>query len=117
AVPFFAGPVQHENRRRPLRVVPFSQPLEFVGLVADVDPNRDELFVDEARDLLIRINLGIQPSTSASHWCRAEVEQHEPLTGAGIFQGILQICLPRNRFLCGCHRALPCRQARRSSFR
>jgi len=51
-----------------------AEPPERVGLLFDVDLDRDKRPVDEVRDLRIGVNLGIQPSAPRSHRRGAEIE-------------------------------------------
>jgi hypothetical protein len=67
------------------RWCPFSsEALEILRPFFDVDFDGNEVLVDEARDLLVRINLGIQPGASCSHGRSAKV-QHDRL--------MLSLCL------------------------
>ena len=45
----------------------------------DMSFYRQKILVDEICRLLIFVRLGIQPSTSSSRGCRAEVEQNRPI--------------------------------------
>ena len=49
--------------------------LEVLRSLFNVNLDRNEMFVDESDYLLVRVNLGIQPSASASHRGGAEIEQ------------------------------------------
>ena len=45
----------------------------------DMSLDGNEILVDEFSGLPVLVRLGIQPSTSPSCWCRAEVEQNGPV--------------------------------------
>ena len=62
--------IHHQERRRPLH----AEPLELRLLLLDVDLDRKERAGDRVDDLRIGIDLGIQPSTSASLRRGAEVQ-------------------------------------------
>jgi hypothetical protein len=64
-----------------------------------VNLHRDEILVDEVGDLLIGIDLGIQPSTSASSRRRAEIQQHRPMILARMRECSIYIFSPLNRHL------------------
>ena len=91
---FFAGGIDDENGRRPLRVEACSQALEFVGLVADVDTNRDEMMFDESHHTWVGIHLGIQPGTAASHGSGRKVEQDVPVARSRVVQCCFEVVPP-----------------------
>ena len=76
--------VQLENRRGPVCLVALAEALKVGRVVFYVDSGGNEIARDEACDTLIRINLGIQPSTTASHRGRAEIEENRTLQVAGL---------------------------------
>jgi len=62
AIAFDAFGIQDEDRWRPNRVEAF----EASGMFFDVRFEWDEVLIDEVSGFLIRIGLGLQPSTCAS---------------------------------------------------
>ena len=60
-----------QEGRGPLR----SEALECLRLFLDVDLRGDEVRADEVNHPLVRIDLGFQPSTSASLRCGAEIQK------------------------------------------
>ena len=74
--------------------VPRSQPLEFRGVILNVYARRNEIFRDEPCDAVIRIDLGIQPGTAASHRSGAEIEEHLPPLAARFFQNFVDVVSP-----------------------
>lgn len=69
------GRIEHEDGRRPLRVVALAKPDEGFRVIAHVKARGDEVLGDQLRHALIGVHLGIQPSTASSHRGGAEVEQ------------------------------------------
>ena len=55
-----------------------------------------KIFRDESRYAFIRIHLGIQPSTAASHRCRAEIQKDGSLLCPRVFQYLIHIVTPLN---------------------
>ena len=100
-VTLVAAAVDDQRRRRPLRVEARTQPLELVGILAHMRAHGRELLLDEVHDSRIRIHLGIQPSTAASHRGGAEVEQHR--FAAAPFQRCFEIAFPGDLFIYGGH--------------
>src|SRR5204863_3516793 len=74
AVTFVARGIEDQNGWRPLRVVTFAKLLECFCLSLYVHAHRDEIVHHEGRDTSVRIHLGIQPSTAASHRRGAEIK-------------------------------------------
>jgi hypothetical protein len=72
-------------------------------LLAHVQARRDEALADEVGDTFLRVHIGIQPSTPASHGGRAEVEQDGLPMYASIGKRSLSVASP-----CDLHR-LPVR--------
>jgi hypothetical protein len=67
-----------------------------------VDANGNEIARDELRDALIRIHLGIQPSTATSHRRGAEVEENRLLPRLRFAEDLVEIVTPGDG-----HRVLP----------
>jgi hypothetical protein len=59
-----------------------------------VDPGRDEVLLDKSGYAFVRIYLGIQPGTSASHGSGAEVEQQMAILRPRLFQGLIDVFAP-----------------------
>jgi hypothetical protein len=68
-MPIDAFAVEDLDCGRPL----CAKALKCLRLFLDVDLYRDEVLVDEAFYARVRVDLGIQPSTRASHRCCVEV--------------------------------------------
>lgn len=98
AMPLVAIVIEEENRRRPQRTVARTQLLELIALFSRVHADGNKVVLDEFGHAGIRIHLGIQPSTSCSHWCRAEVEKNVTLLSARLRERPIKIVRPRNRF-------------------
>ncbi len=71
AMPLNPIGIVDEDGRRPLGAEPF----EGVLLFLDVKTRRDEVLRDQLFDSLFGVDLGIQPSATGSHRCRAEIQQ------------------------------------------
>jgi len=71
---FRAVGLRQNQSRCPLRL----EPAKVLGSLLDMDFDGNKMLVYEFRDVFLRINLGIQPSASASHRCGAEIKQHHP---------------------------------------
>jgi hypothetical protein len=82
--------IEHLDRRCPLR----AEALERFRLFFDVDFDRQVVFVDEALDARVGVNLGIQPSTSPSHGSRTEVEQHVLVLSARLAKRLVYVFDP-----------------------
>jgi len=59
-----------------------------------VDPGRDEVLLDKSGYAFVRIYLGIQPGTSASHGSGAKVEQQMAVLGPRLIQGLIDVFAP-----------------------
>jgi hypothetical protein len=59
-----------------------------------VDPGRDEILLDKSGYAFVRIYLGIQPGTSASHGSGAEVEQQMAVLRPRLFQSLIDVFAP-----------------------
>ena len=94
AVPFDTVRVELKDRWRRLCAVAFTEAFEVGRLLSHVDARRNEIVRDETRDALVRVDLGIQPSTSPSHRRRAEVEQHWPLLFLGLLENTVNVASP-----------------------
>ena len=68
-VAFLTIGIESNHGRRPLR----SEPVKDRWLFLYMNSHGNEILSDEARDAFIGIHLGIQPSATASHRCRAEI--------------------------------------------
>jgi hypothetical protein len=62
-----------------------------------MQPGGNEVVLDEAGDALLRIDLGIQPSTTASHRRGAEIQEYGFLPGACIAEYLINVMPPRYR--------------------
>src|SRR5713226_9443163 len=101
-MPLLSSGVDDEDGGRPLSSVSLSEALELVRLIANVDAHRDEVLIHEFDDAWIGVDLGIQPSATASHRRRAEVQQHMLSLSARRLQRGFQIRAPGDRgFLAG----------------
>jgi len=60
----------------------------------DVRFDGNEVLLDEAGGLLVFIRLGVQPSTSASRRCGAEIEQERPVVRFGFSQRLINVSAP-----------------------
>jgi len=85
--------VEDQERRRPRD----AEPVEDLGLLLDVDLDRDQLTGEIVGDALIGVDLGIQPSASPSHRGRVEVHEDRAPGCAGARQGRVDVLLPRDR--------------------
>jgi len=56
-----------------------------------VHPGRQEMLVHEPHHAFVRPHLGIQPSTAASHWGGAEVEEDRFLLGLRVLQDLIDV--------------------------
>jgi hypothetical protein len=92
------------DSRRPLR----AEALERFRLFFDVDFDRQVVFVDEALDARVGVNLGIQPSTSPSHRSCVEVYQQRALGGPRLRKRSINVLVPCNR-----HNLLPSKYTRK----
>src|SRR5207249_9971653 len=78
--------IELENRGGPRRVVPLAVAFELRRVVLYVHPGRQEMLVHEPHHAFVRPHLGIQPSTAASHWGGAEVEEYRLSLGLRVLQ-------------------------------
>jgi hypothetical protein len=90
AVPLDTLRIEEELGRRPEGLEPF----EGLGLSLYVSLDRNEIPGDGVNDVLIGVNLGLQPSTSRSHRGGAEIEQDRLLFGPGFRQSRVHIGQP-----------------------
>src|SRR5207249_11817864 len=72
AVTFGAVCIRHDQGGRPLGF----EALEILRAFLDVDLNGYKVLTNEPAHLLLRVNLGIQPSASRSHGRGAEIKQN-----------------------------------------
>ena len=68
--------------------------MEVGGVFFDVRRKGQKILVDESRNFIISIGLGLQPSASASSRCGAEINQQGLLGGFGFGQSLVSIFLP-----------------------
>ena len=71
-----------------------AESFEALGLLFDVDLDRDEILTDEGRYAVIGVNLGFQPSAPRSHRGGAEIEEHRPVAFLSLRQGGIRIANP-----------------------
>src|SRR5207245_3783601 len=83
--------IELENRGGPRRVVPLAVAFEFRRVVLHVHPGGQEILVHEPHHAFVRPHLGIQPSTAASHWGGAEVEEYRFLLGLRVLQDLIDV--------------------------
>ena len=88
--------VELEDRRRPLRPVALTKALVILRLLADMDASGSEVIGDELSDALVRVDLGIQPSTPPSHRRGAEVQQHGPPLRPCLVEYTVDVMPPRD---------------------
>ena len=88
--------IQLEKRRGPQRRVLFTNSLEVLGLLAHVQPHRNEIFLDEPCDAVLRVHLGIQPSAAASHGCGAEIEEDWLVLSSSVIERLVDVPPPTN---------------------
>jgi hypothetical protein len=67
--------IEDQQRGRPLGAVSLPEPAKVLRLILHMHPSRNEVLGYEPGNLLVGIDLGIQPSTSRSHRRGAEVQQ------------------------------------------
>ena len=79
ANPFLAFAVQEKYRRSPDRV----EAMEPARMLLDVGFYGKKILMDEVCGVGVFVRLGLQPSTSASRRCGAEIEQDGPLAALG----------------------------------
>jgi hypothetical protein len=60
----------------------------------DVGFERDEVLVDEGREFVVRVGLGLQPSARASSRGGAEINQQRLLYLFGLGQGRVRVLVP-----------------------
>jgi hypothetical protein len=82
--------VEDEYRRGPSRV----EPVEPGRVLLDVGLDRQEVFVDEVRGLLVGVGLGFQPSACASGRGRAEVEKNRALRRLRLGERLVDVPAP-----------------------
>src|SRR2546425_638631 len=83
--------IELENRGGPRRAVPLAVAFEFRRVVLYVHPGRQEMLVHEPHHAFVRPHLGIQPSTAASHWGGAEVEEDRLSLGLRVLQDLIDV--------------------------
>ena len=96
AMTLLAGPIDDERRRSPLGAKVLAQPLELVRIMAHVHAHGHEVLSYELRNMRIGIHLGIQPSTSRSHRCGAEVKQDISSVRLRTLQSLVERAHPLN---------------------
>lgn len=92
AIAFRAVALSDDQRGRPLGF----ETLEILGSFFDMDFDGNEMLVDELTDLLVGVNLGVQPGASPSHRSGTEVEQQHFLLSLGQLQPLIRIAYPLN---------------------
>lgn|SRR3954471_1241878 len=93
-VTFCSGWIDHQQCGGPLCIVALSEPLVVAGLVLYVDSGRDEVLLNKSGYAFVRIYLGIQPGTSASHGSGAEIEQQMAILGPRLLQSLIDVFPP-----------------------
>jgi hypothetical protein len=88
--------IELEQGGRPVGAVLFAILLEVRRLLSHVQSRGYEVLLDEAGHALLRIDLGIQPSTAASHRRGTEIQQHGLLPRVGIAEDPIDIMPPRD---------------------
>src|SRR6266446_1132737 len=83
--------IELENRGGPQRIVPLAVAFEFRRVLLHVHPGGQEMLVHEPHHAFVRPHLGIQPSTAASHWGGAEVEEYRFLLGLRVLQDLINV--------------------------
>jgi len=73
--------------RRPLGL----EPAKVLWPLFDVNFDGDEALADKLYDFFIRINLGIQPSASASHRRGAEIEEDHFIAGPCSLESLVRV--------------------------
>ena len=86
---------------RPLRVEARSELLELLTVLAHVRAHRREVLLNEINDARIRIHLGIQPSTAASHRGGTEVDE-QVLPAAALLRRV-KVPFPGDFLVCDGH--------------
>jgi hypothetical protein len=66
------------------------------GAFFDVRLKWQEVLIDEGRDFVVRVGLGLQPSARASSRGRAEIDQQRFLRLFGLSQGRVRVLAPLN---------------------
>jgi hypothetical protein len=77
-----------------------AEPLEGGRVLFHMRADGDEVLGDEAGNLGIRVNLGIQPSASPSHRGGAEVEQQRPPGIPRVANRIIDVFSPLDFHVC-----------------
>jgi hypothetical protein len=90
AIPLRAIRIGDDDGRRPL----CTEALEAVLVFFYMDLDGDKPFVNKRTDTLVRIDLGIQPSTCPSHRRGAEIEQYGPPGLRGALQPRVDVFFP-----------------------
>jgi hypothetical protein len=108
-VPLFSRWIDDEHCWRPLHAVASANPFPLVRLIANVNPDRDEMIGDEPNDPFVGVHLGIQPSAAASHRSGGEIGEHVARLRLRVRERALEIVPPRNTFrrCCLSHIDLP----------
>ena len=78
-----------------------------VRLLANVYAGGDEMRVDERSHFRIGIHLGLQPSATASHGRRGEIEQHMTVLSLRLFERANETMPPRDLMHFGRHGTPP----------
>lgn len=86
----FPFAVENQQRRRPQR----PEALERSRLISYVKFAGDKVLVDKPGDSLVRVDLGIQPSTSPSHGSGREVEKGRAALLPGLREHRVGIVIP-----------------------
>jgi hypothetical protein len=74
--------------------IALAESLEVRCLLAHVNSRRNEVLPDETGNPLIRVHLGIQPSTATSHRRGTEVEEDGLLLSSSIVQHLIYVVPP-----------------------
>ena len=89
-MPFNSVRIEYQHSGCPQRV----ETVEVGGMFFDVCLEWDEVFVDECRDLIVAVRLGFQPSTCASGWSGAEVDEQRLLLSFRFRECRVSVCQP-----------------------
>jgi hypothetical protein len=66
------------------------------GVFFDVGFERDEVFVDEGRDIVVRVGLGLQPSARASSRGGTKINEQRFLCRFGFSERCVRVFVPLN---------------------
>src|SRR5712691_5739975 len=92
AVTLFLIRVDDQDRRRPVD----AEALHSLRMFFDMQANRNEVVDDERADARLGVNLGFQPSTTASHRRGGEIEDQRLPRFFRLGQGLVDILGPLN---------------------